>query len=223
MNMLIVTATEQEATPLRDKLLQDQDLMNGLSLHWLVTGVGLMATSYALMQHLAQNKKPDLAIQAGIAGSFSSGHPIGSVAAVNTEFYGDLGVMENGKWHDIFDMGLANENLHPWNNKGLHNPHEQLILLSQLHTARGISINQISTRPETINQLSEKYHPDLESMEGAAFHYVCLQQNIPFLQLRSISNFVGERDKNKWNIPLAFDALQKALHHLLSAVKSNQP
>ncbi len=46
----------------------------------------------------------------------------------------------------------------------------------------------------------EKFGAEVESMEGAAFHYVCLQQKINFLQLRSISNRVGERDKSKWKL-----------------------
>ena len=46
-------------------------------------------------------------------------------------------------------------------------------------------------------------------MEGAAFHYVCLQENIPFVQLRAISNFVGERDKSKWLMKEAIENLNR--------------
>ena len=45
-----------------------------------------------------------------------------------------------------------------------------------------------------------KFLPVIESMEGAALHYVCLMEKIPFLQIRSISNYIGERDKKKWNM-----------------------
>ncbi len=48
-------------------------------------------------------------------------------------------------------------------------------------------------------------------MEGAAFHYACLQENIPFLQLRSISNYVEVRDKSKWKIQLAIKELNDTL------------
>jgi len=48
-------------------------------------------------------------------------------------------------------------------------------------------------------------------MEGAAFHYVCLQQHIPFIQIRSISNIVGVRDKNKWKMKEAIESLNKKL------------
>jgi len=57
----------------------------------------------------------------------------------------------------------------------------------------------------------EKYHSDIESMEGTAFHYVCLQQKIDFLQIRSISNVVGERDKSRWAIDSAIRNLNSEL------------
>ena len=50
-------------------------------------------------------------------------------------------------------------------------------------------------------------------MEGAALHYVCLMENIPFLQLRAVSNFVGERNKANWEIG-------EAIHHLNEKLKS---
>jgi len=55
----------------------------------------------------------------------------------------------------------------------------------------------------------------VESMEGAAFFYVCMNEHIPCLSLRAVSNRVGERDKNKWNIPLALAELRKMLASIL--------
>jgi futalosine hydrolase len=52
-------------------------------------------------------------------------------------------------------------------------------------------------------------------MEGAALHYVCLQQEINFLQLRSISNIVGERDKQKWEMKEAIANLNMELKKIL--------
>jgi futalosine hydrolase len=53
-------------------------------------------------------------------------------------------------------------------------------------------------------------------MEGAALHYVCLQSGVPFLQLRSVSNTVGVRDKTKWDIKLAITRLNETLIPLLT-------
>ena len=69
-----------------------------------------------------------------------------------------------------------------------------------MKTVTGITVNEISTRPERIQQLIKKYNPLLESMEGAAFHYVGRQANIPFLQIRSVSNYIGERNKANWKL-----------------------
>ena len=53
-------------------------------------------------------------------------------------------------------------------------------------------------------------------MEGAALHYVCLQQSVPFLQIRSISNEVGERDKSKWRMKEAVENLNTELIKLIT-------
>jgi futalosine hydrolase len=52
-------------------------------------------------------------------------------------------------------------------------------------------------------------------MEGAALHYICLQQKIKFLQLRSISNTVGERDKQKWEMKKATTNLNMELKKII--------
>jgi futalosine hydrolase len=55
-------------------------------------------------------------------------------------------------------------------------------------------------------------------MEGAAFHYACLQMNTSFLQLRGISNVVGERDKNKWKMKEAIGNLNNELSKILQVL-----
>jgi futalosine hydrolase len=41
-------------------------------------------------------------------------------------------------------------------------------------------------------------------------------EKVPFIQLRAISNFVGERDKSKWEINKAIGQLNSQLQQLLS-------
>ena len=52
-------------------------------------------------------------------------------------------------------------------------------------------------------------------MEGAALHYVCLCEKIPFLQLRCVSNYVGERDKSKWEMTEAISNLNIELNKII--------
>jgi futalosine hydrolase len=79
-----------------------------------------------------------------------------------------------------------------------------------------VSINEITTLPSRIEHYKSSLGATVESMEGAALHYVGLMENIPFLQVRSLSNFVGERDKSKWHIKEAIENLNKELIQIIS-------
>ena len=57
-------------------------------------------------------------------------------------------------------------------------------------------------------------------MEGAALHYVALQEKIPFLQMRSLSNFVGERDKSKWVMDIVIVNLNIELERIITKILS---
>ena len=48
-------------------------------------------------------------------------------------------------------------------------------------------------------------------MEGATLHYTCRQAGIPFLQIRAVSNYIGERNKANWKIKEALDNLNQTL------------
>jgi futalosine hydrolase len=47
----------------------------------------------------------------------------------------------------------------------------------------------------------------MEAMEGAASAHVAALYHIPMVEVRSASNFVGERDKSKWDLDLAIERL----------------
>jgi futalosine hydrolase len=54
-------------------------------------------------------------------------------------------------------------------------------------------------------------------MEGAAFHYLCLHEQVPFIQIRAISNMVGERNKLNWKMK---EAVYNLNDKLIAIVKS---
>jgi futalosine hydrolase len=55
-------------------------------------------------------------------------------------------------------------------------------------------------------------------MEGAALFYVCCDRNLPFIELRAVSDIVGPRDKSLWDIPGAVEALNRDLIRLVREV-----
>ena len=171
-------------------------------------GVGLLASTVSIMK-LVYEEKPDLIIQVGIAGCFDKSMKLGNVVAVKEDMLGDTGVEEEGKWKDIFDLKLEKPGYPPFEKKRLPNHHLEKYNLLKLPEVAAVTINEVSTRPDRINQLIKKYNPSLESMEGAALHYVCREMNVPFLQMRAISNYIGERDKTKWKMKEAIENLNQ--------------
>lgn len=221
MDILIIAASTLEISPLLKHLSQYRvdhganRYKTALGNTWiLITGIGGVAAAWSVSRFLA--KKPvNLAIQAGIAGSFSRDTPLGSLLRVSSEVMADMGVENNDRFMDLFETGLEEANQFPYRQKKLYASDTGIGMIDKLPEAKGISVNTVSGNSFTINRLMEKYDPQVESMEGAAFHYVCLMEKMKFVQIRSISNYVEVRDKSKWNIPLAVKNLNDFLIRLL--------
>lgn len=217
MNVLIAVATTSEIQAVNEFLDKQNFRINQNEFSVLITGIGGIATSYHLTKAIAV-KNPTYVIQAGIAGSFHAEFPIGSVVCVQEEVVGDMGAEENSEFKDLFDLGLMNENDLPFRSKVLRNKFISDQPQYGLPLVRSVSINEITTRKERIEHLRAKFNPDIESMEGAAFHYVCLNDHVPFLQIRAISNYVGERNKEKWDITKAIENLNQTIVKVLRSL-----
>jgi futalosine hydrolase len=215
MYILLVAATRIEIQPTLQLLQQQHNQLNMHHIQVLITGVGSVPVSYQLTRSLASHR-PDYLLQAGIGGSFSTTCPPGSAAFIEEEVMGDVGVEEEGVFKDVFEMQLQQTGAHPYTGKSLVNPYCNKWQQHGLPFVKGITINEITTRSERIEQLQQKYHPVVESMEGAAFHYVALMENIPFMQLRTVSNYVGERDKAKWKMKEAIELLNQKLVEIVN-------
>jgi futalosine hydrolase len=200
MKVLIVAATEFEIKP----LIQAQR-----NVEMLITGIGSSATIYHLTKKLLTNHY-DLVIQAGIAGMFAGKFTLGAVVFVKEDAFADVGIEEKGELRTFFEYGFLDKNEFPFSDGKLLNPSAILEKIS-LPAATAITVNMVSDNFVHNENFRQKYHADIESMEGAAFHYVCLQHKINFLQVRSLSNVVGERDKSRWVIDSSIRNLNSEL------------
>ncbi len=209
MQILVVSATELEIAPF---------LNAQTGTDHLITGVGGQACIYRLQKHL-QNMSYDLIIQAGIAGCFSDDLELGETVLVERDVFADLGVFDQGDLTSVFEMGLADKNEWPYQNGWLVNEHP-LLKNYHLKKSSAVSVNSLSDDNNIAAIYQKKYKAAIESMEGAAFHYTCLQEKIPFLQLRSISNKVGERDKENWKMKEAIQHLNDELQTLLTTTST---
>lgn len=184
-------------------------------IHILVTGVGSPQTTYSLTKYLASweyhaREKPDLVLQAGVAGAFNRQLVLGEVVEVIAETWGDLGVTEaDGAFTDVFEMKLIDGDSLPYSGGKLLQPGHVYDLACPL--VQGLTVNCVSGEVGAIQALREKYSCDIESMEGAAFFMVCLREKVPFCSIRAISNYVEPRNRAGWQLEKAIDRLNAQL------------
>jgi len=216
MKIILAAATEMEMVHFR---AAGKD-SNIIELAYCVTGVGIIATTFQLYKTILA-VKPDLVIQIGLAGSFSPLYSIGKAVAVKNEIVAEMGVFEKEGYKDIFDLGLENRDNFPYKNAQLINEDEYMLNSTGLDCVSAITVNEISTSKEKVDLYSNHYHASIETMEGAALHYVCLQNDIRFIQIRGISNYIGERDKSKWEIKKAMDAALAGYNNVITQLKNN--
>ncbi len=210
--ILLCAATELELQPIK----KNRQHIRDHQVEFFVYGVGIPLSLYYLNQFL-QDKHFDAIISVGIAGSFISSIDLGSVVAVKQDCFGDMGAFQqnNKTFSSLFEMGWINPFQSPFINEQLVNPFLSHFNLSSYRTANAITVQQMSSDENRIDILKNKYAAEVESMEGACIHFIALEKQIPFLQLRAISNFVGETDKTKWTIPLALNNLTTSVQHIL--------
>jgi futalosine hydrolase len=215
MNCLIVAATIIEITPLLEQYRANH-LPANIDIDVLITGIGLTAATYSLTKQL-NIKRPDLIIQAGVGGSFDHAIPPGTVLAIKQEAIADQSVIELEKLKTLFDLNLVPQNQYPFSKGWLINKSE-ILKKVKLKKVKGVSVNEITTSRQKIKFYKDNFSPVAESMEGAALHYVCLMEKIPFLQIRSVSNYIAERNKKNWNMKESIINLNDELIRLLKTI-----
>jgi futalosine hydrolase len=182
----------------------------------LITGVGSIATAWSLKQWITLNEKPDLAINAGIAGSFNDRLNIGDVVMPVSDCFADAGVEDGENFLTLSESGLISANDFPYKDGLLYtDTRYNEKMKSILKPVRAITVNTATGSETTRGMLLKKFNPDIETMEGATFFYICSREYIPFLALRAISNKVELRNKNNWNIDLALHNLSEKLIDVL--------
>jgi futalosine hydrolase len=174
----------------------------------LITGVGMTATAYALGKTLSADYQ--LVLNLGIAGSFDRNISLGTVVQVMEDEFSELGAQDRDSFISLSDLGFGKTTYE----RSFTEPHP---LLNTLPQVRGITVNQVHGNRAAIDAVVNRLHPATESMEGAAVFYACEQAALPCLQIRAISNYVEERNKESWKIGLAINNLnQWAIEFLLN-------
>lgn len=189
--ILILSPTVTEIEP----FLPHAAAQSGITVS--VTGVGLYKTAFRTLQCL-HRYNPDVVILAGIAGAYpGSGLVPGESVLVGSETCPDAGAFTGGKFLPKFSERYECPHL----------PDNSRFRIVQSHSVHAAATPYIT--PEA----------GIENMEGAAFFFACLEEKVKFLELRTVSNLVGD-DYTRWNIPLATASLAGALKELIREIEA---
>lgn len=224
MKILIVSATSLEIKPLLSSLGKGRTMRNHITrFHYkhfqvdiLITGVGMVPT--AVFASIALSRYTyDAAINAGICGCFNFEIPIGKVLNIISDCLPETGAENGEHFLSLIDLNLLDQDEFPFSGGKLINDSVfDSPLISGLSTTKGVTVNTVHGNAKSIASFLKKYPADTESMEGAAFMFSCKLHGMRYLQLRSVSNYIEDRDVSKWNIPLAVQNLNHFLLDLLN-------
>lgn len=206
MRILVATATNAEVAPLLAELHHVSDVSGRVNrftrashdVDVLVTGVGMVATAAWCSQALSRQRY-DLAVNLGVCGSFDRALAPGTVVHVVSDCIAELGAEDADRFVTVQELNLLAADEFPFRMGRLVNdaPPPNAVLRS-LPAVSGITVNTVHGNERTIAEVTRRFAPQVESMEGAAFMYACIIHDAPFAQVRAVSNVVERRNREAW-------------------------
>jgi futalosine hydrolase len=201
MRILLVCATEAEVAPVRPHLPSTVDV--------LVTGIGMVPMAARCARALA-HQTYDLALNIGVCGSFDPALALGTVVHVVSDCIAELGAEDGASLLTMSEIGLAAESVF-FNAAPPDNP-----ALREVAQVDAITVNTAHGYGPSIAAVVARVHPQVESMEGAAFMCACLDAGVTFAQVRAVSNVIERRNRSAWQLAAAIETLARATEHILA-------
>jgi futalosine hydrolase len=208
VRILVVAATDAEIAPFAAGLeLQTSNRFrlkgytrSGHDVDILTTGVGMVATAAWCSRMLAEWRY-DFALNLGLCGSFDRALPPGTVVHVISDRVSELGAEDGDAFLTMEALALLRDNDLPFTGDRPMNtrpPRNEVLRL--LPEVDAITVNTVHGADQSIADVVARFKPQVESMEGAAFMYTCLIHDVPYAQVRAVSNIIERRNRASWRI-----------------------
>lgn len=174
-------------------------------------GVGPAAAA-AATAHVVATHDVSLVVSMGVAGAFASARlKHGDTAIATTIVAADLGAMSPERFLDLAALGLdggAAVDCPP----ALVRTARERISGAGLEVAVGaiLTLSTMTGTAERAAELMGRHGGVAEAMEGAGVAHVAALHEIPVLEVRTISNEVGLRDRTSWDLVTALTSLGTA-------------
>jgi futalosine hydrolase len=194
--------------------------LDGHPLHLVVGGMGKVNAAHALTV-LLERGPARCVVGFGVGGAYAgSGLELGEVALASTSIYADEGVEAPGGWMGTDGIGipLVERGEERWFNQFPADPARVERVRRALEQAGVrvrvgpfLTVSACSGTTARGNVLAERWSALCEGMEGAALAQVATLYDLPFLELRAVSNQVEDRDLSRWRLADAATAAQHAV------------
>ncbi|SEG31859.1 futalosine hydrolase [Actinacidiphila yanglinensis] len=177
-------------------------------------GAAAATTAAALARAEAAGRPYDLVVSAGIGGGFAPAVPVGSVAVASAIVAADLGAQTPDGFVPVAELGFGTSR---------HLPPQPLgrTVAEVLAAAYGpvLTVSTVTGSAERAAELADR-HPGAvaEAMEGFGVAEAAGAAGLPVLEIRTVSNAVGPRDRAAWRIGEALEALTAAFGKLPGAM-----
>ncbi len=215
MKILLIAATSVEILPFVNHFkvpLNTEISIGHIQVITIVSGAGMVATAYSLGIVL-RNFQPDFILNVGIAGAIDRSIELGTLVNVVQDYLHRFGAEDSDQFISASQIGIINPEVEYLQSTPVKIERNELLnSIDLLKKVNGITVQTVHGNASSIEKLKLQ-HPEAqtESMEGAAVFYAGFMEQIPVIQLRSISNFVEPRNRASWKISEAIKVLNDFL------------
>lgn len=206
----------------------------------VVCGIGPLAAAYAAGRLAGEGALCPLRcrglISFGIAGTYNSAAaPLGSVALATEEIWPEYGLAtETGVDAVALGFPLAgkkDDTVPPpvWNALSL-DPAKAIAAMGlngitalpdtpgvpRVVMGPGVTVAGVSGTAARAAELASRYNALTENMESFPLALAARNAGVPFAEIRAVSNLVGDRGKEAWDIPASLQSLERAVRLLFA-------
>ncbi len=182
----------------------------------LQIGVGKAQAASGMTRALLERPRPRYVLLFGVCGAYPSRDmelQLGQICFVTSDALIDEGVETDGGFVSLKQLGLAE--VGPFT-ADMRLTREACGRFESASLVHGATVSTCSGTLDLACTRASRVGAQIETMEGAAVAMVCAAFDVPFVQLRAVSNRVGTRDSRHWDLEGASMRAQQAVLELLA-------
>lgn len=178
---------------------------------------------------LLENFSPTLFLLIGCGGAYQrSGMVPGDLAIASKEIFGDEGVITKQGWRSTKYLNLpllCKKDKNYYNtftiDQNILKKAKKILRRFKPTTGAFVTVSEVSGTQKKADEMESRFRCICENMEGAAVAQLCTLYDIPFLEIRGISNLVKQRNKKEWDLSAAAQVSQEAAEELITHWQAN--